>query len=150
DGAGHHGVLLEYHRTGVNSQEHSPFTTGMTNAGRTLGSPLGPDAWSLYAAARIDARSVSILPWVELARLSSSVYGARPEDGPIEVVAAGASEQGFRAGVQARFSVAGGISLRVEAFGERVGNSDFAEGSTRLNGGLLATVTWLPGPRIGE
>jgi len=33
DGAGHHGLLIEFHRTGFDSQEHTLFTTGMTNAG---------------------------------------------------------------------------------------------------------------------
>jgi len=144
DGAGHHGLLLEFHRTGSDSQEHSPFTTGMTNANRTLGSPLGPDAWSLYAAVRIDGRAFSVTPWAELVRMSSDVYGVRSEDGPVERFSTGVTEHRFRAGLEAALGLTKGVSLRVGAFGERVGNSDFVTGATRLNGGLLAALTWSP------
>ncbi len=143
DGAGHHAVLLEYHRTGSDSQEHSLFTTGMTNADRTLGSPLGPDAWSLYSAVRIDRNALSLSPWAELVNLSSDVYTAT-ENGPVVRVSSGVIEHRFRAGIDGTVALAGGMSLRLSAFAERVGNSDFIAGATRVNGGLLAAFTWVP------
>src|SRR5205807_8849212 len=36
-------AFIELEHTGWVSHEHSIFTTGMTNAGRTFGSALGPD-----------------------------------------------------------------------------------------------------------
>ncbi len=141
DGAGHHGLLIEFHRTGFDSQEHSLFTTGMTNAGRTLGSPLGPDAWSLYGRGRIDLAAATLWPWVELAHLSSDVYGAT-EDGPVIRVSEGVAERRIRLGLDASISLQRGVSLELEGFGERVGNADLTVGSTRVNGGLFAALRW--------
>jgi hypothetical protein len=148
DGAGHHGVLLEFHRTGSDSQEHSLFTTGMTNADRTLGSPLGPDAWSLYSAARIDLNALSLSPWAELVRMSSDVYTAT-ENGPVVRVSSGVVEHRFRAGMDAFLTLPAGTTLRLRAFAERVGNSDFIEGATRVNGGVLVAFTWAPSQGAG-
>jgi hypothetical protein len=143
DGAGHHGVLVEYHRTGVDSHEHSIFTTGMTNLARTLGSPLGPDTWSLYGRGRIDLAGASLSPWLELASFSSDVYTAT-ENGPIVRVSSGVTEHRFRAGIEAAMALPEGTALRVGAFAEHVGNSDFVSGTTLLNAGLLAAFTWTP------
>jgi hypothetical protein len=143
DGAGRHRVLIEFQHTGMDSQEHSLFTTGMTNADRTLGSPLGPDAWSLYSAVQIDRGALSVSPWAELVRMSSDVYTAT-ENGPVIRVSSGVVEHRFRAGIDGTLVLAAGTSLRVGAFAERVGNSDFVAGTTRLNGGLLAAFTWTP------
>src|SRR5437868_420740 len=74
DAAGRYGLLLEVQRTGFDSHEHSLFTTGMTNAGRTLGSALGPDAWSVYARGRIDLTRASLSPWLEWAHFASDTY----------------------------------------------------------------------------
>jgi hypothetical protein len=128
----------------VDSQEHSLFTTGMTNAGRTLGSPLGPDAWSLYGRGLIDVAGATLWPWVELAHFSSDVYGAT-ENGPVVRVSEGIAEHRFRAGIDVRFSLRRGLSLQLQAFGERVGNADFTAGLIRFNQGLSATLRWIPG-----
>jgi hypothetical protein len=143
DGAGHHRIIIEVQRTGSDSQEHSLFTTGMTNAGRTLGSALGPDAWSLYSAVRIDQRHLSFTPWAELVRMSSDVYTGSA-DGPVVRVSSGVAEHRFRAGIDAAVALPRGIAVRLRTYAERVGNSDFVRGSTRLNGGILTTLTWRP------
>jgi hypothetical protein len=143
DAAGRHGWLVEVHRTGVDSHEHSLYTTGMTNAERTLGSPLGPDAWSVYARGRIDLPAAAISPWAEIAHLSSDVYGAT-ETGPIVRVSEGIAERRYRLGLDARFDLRPRLSLQLAAFAERAGNADLAEGATRFNAGLRGALSWTP------
>ena len=71
-------VLVEWQKTGVRSQEYSPRVTGFTNAGRAVGSPLGPDAEAVYAGGR---RGL-VIPWAEVVRLSNDTYKLIT-DGPI-------------------------------------------------------------------
>jgi hypothetical protein len=58
--AGRHGFVVELQHNGPFSQEHSYFSAGLTNAGRVVGAPLGPDSWSVYAAGRIDLRGLAV------------------------------------------------------------------------------------------
>jgi hypothetical protein len=120
----------------------------MTNADRTLGSPLGPDAWSLYSAVRIDRNALSLTPWAELVNFSSDVYTAT-EEGPVVRVSRGVTEHRFRAGIDANLALVAGTRLRLRAFAERVGNSDFIGGATRTNGGFVAAFTWAPTLGVG-
>ena len=66
-----HGLLIEWQKTGFRSMEHDPRTTGFTNAGRVVGSPLGPDAEALFVGGRIARGQGTLYPWFEVARLSS-------------------------------------------------------------------------------
>src|SRR5207248_178834 len=110
---------------------------------RTLGSPLGPDAWSLYASGRIDHDVLSLYPWSEIARASSDVYSSTA-DGPVERVRSGVSEHRVRAGIDGRLSVGNGVAGQLSMFAEHVGNSAFVGGASRLNKGMLVTITWAP------
>src|SRR6202022_1227030 len=100
---GRSGLLLELSRTGIRSQEHELFTTGFTNAGRTVGSPLGPDAWSAFLRARGVFDGAFVEPWVEYAHLSSNTYRFF-ESGPvgIELQHRGEPERRLRGGAAVR------------------------------------------------
>src|SRR5438094_425978 len=63
-------LFVELEHTGWVSQEHGVFTTGMTNAGRTLGSALGPDGTSLWIRADFEHAALTISPWFEWLRFS--------------------------------------------------------------------------------
>src|SRR2546421_3977450 len=75
-------LYIELEHTGWVSQEHSVFTTGMTNAGRTLGSALGPDGTSLWLRADFEAGRLVLSPWVEWLRFSGNQYGLDVPRGP--------------------------------------------------------------------
>ena len=90
---GNYGVLVEFLHTGVRSQEHGLFTSGMTSGGRTAGAPLGPDATSIYVSPRFSLRrnALTMSPWAEYVRIGSDVYDlpdccaiSRRSSGPVE------------------------------------------------------------------
>ncbi len=139
---GRHGFLVELHHTGVRSQEHGLFTSGMTSGGRTAGSPLGPDATSLYVSPRWDFESgiVSISPWAELIRIGSDVYDF-PEHAAISRLSSGLAEIRSRAGLRVLGVLQPGLWMQAENFVEHVGNEAF-QVSTRNNAGLSLTVIW--------
>ena len=136
-------LFVELEHTGWVSQEHSVFTTGMTNAGRTLGSALGPDGTSLWVRADFQAGSLLISPWVEWLRFVSDQYGSDQSRG-VFVTATGPLEHRQRLGADAAFPVAPSFTLSGGVFGERIGNGDLVEGSTRYSAGLRAALTWTP------
>jgi len=138
DGSKRFGLLVEAARTGRSSQEHSTFTTGMTNLGRTLGSPLGPDTWSVFAQGRFATDAASFAPWVEVASLSSDVYTAT-ETGPVVRLRSGPAEHRYRAGVQTSFPVSGGV-LRLDTFAERTSGTAFVPTATNVNFGIRAAL----------
>jgi len=135
-------LFIELEHTGWVSQEHSVFTTGMTNAGRTLGSALGPDGTSLWLRADFEARRFVLSPWVEWLRFSGDTYGSDQARG-VFVVARGPVEHRRRLGIDAQATVAP-LVVSAGLFGERIDNADLANGSTRWSGGLRAAVTWTP------
>ncbi|MFL5409470.1 MAG: capsule assembly Wzi family protein, partial [Myxococcales bacterium] len=137
DGAVLDGLLVEYHRTGRVSQEHSIFTSGMTSAGRPLGSPVGPDGWSFFAAPRFGA----VTPWLEIVHFSSDAY-SQTENGPVVRVANGVTERRLRIGAQAVFAPLRDAQLRLSGFAERVDSADFVAGQRRYNAGAFASLTW--------
>ena len=146
DGTKRLGLLVEVQRTGRSSQEHSTFTTGMTNLGRTLGSPLGPDTLSAFAQGRFDTDAASFAPWVEVARLSSDVYTAT-ESGPVVRIRKGPAEKRLRGGIQASAPLRERVLLRVEGFAERVFTAGFDPATAAFNAGVMASLVWLgPGP----
>ena len=80
---------------------------------------------------------------MEYAHFSSDVYSAT-ENGPVVRVSKGVAEHRFRIGFDARISSCTDLYVDLQAFGERVSNADFIEGSSRFNGGLLLTLSWIP------
>ena len=139
---GRHGFLVELHHTGVRSQEHGLFTSGMTSGGRTAGSPLGPDATSVYVSPRWDFENtnVSISPWAEFIRIGSDVYDF-PEHAAISRSSSGLAEIRSRAGLRVLGVLQPGLWMQAENFVEHVGNEAF-QVSTRNNAGLSLTVIW--------
>jgi hypothetical protein len=143
-GACRHGLVVEWHKTGVRSHEHSPRTTGFTSAGRIVGSPLGPDAQSLFGGARLELGWSSILPWIEIARLSSDSY-TFTVDGPIERAAKGVAEYRTRGGARWRWPVEPFVRLELEVTLEHVAAAGFEPGARENNLGIAGTVVWQPG-----
>lgn len=137
-------LTVEWQQTGVRSQEHAQRTTGFTNAGFAVGSPLGPDAKSFFVGCRSNIAPVSIAPWLELAALSSDRYEFIPY-GPINRIQGGPTEMRYRAGSDASVTLGAHVTLEIGAFFERVTTFRFVPGSDRNNAGLSATLTWSPG-----
>lgn len=139
---GRHGFLVELHHTGVRSQEHGLFTSGMTSGGRPVGPPLGPDATSLYVSPRWDSESgvVSISPWAEFIRIGSDVYDF-PEDSAISRRSSGLAEIRSRSGLRVLGVLQPGLWLQVDNFVEHVGNEAF-QVSKRNNAAASLTVIW--------
>jgi hypothetical protein len=142
--SGRYGFTVEYQHTGVRSQTHSTWTSGMTNTGFTLGSPLGPDSWSLYASARIDLRwRAWISPWIEFVRRSSDTY-VFVDYGPIYRSAYGNEETRIRFGVQGQMLVRTDLRVNARVLYEHVDTFQFVSGASRDNGGFELAVTWTP------
>jgi hypothetical protein len=143
-----HGLTIEWHQTGIRSQEHTPRTTGFTNANFVVGAPLGPGAESLYAGGRLNVGPLSIYPWVELARLSSDSYEIVPY-GPINRTAVGEDETRYRFGVRVRVPIRSNLRLDGEAFLEHVDDFGFEPGVSRNNSGVSVSVVWYPRTPLG-
>lgn len=136
-------VTAEIQRTGVRSYEHVPTITEFTNAGRVVGSPLGPGAFSVYDEYRLRVGGYRITPWIELASLSSSTYSFI-DHGPIVPQTAGLNEGRTRLGLRARTALTRELSAEAAVAYEHVTNFAFVDGATRNNAGLVLTITWQP------
>ncbi len=134
-------VFLELEHTGWVSQEHSTFTSGMTNAGRTFGSALGPDGASLWVKADLQLGSTLLSPWAEWLRFVSDRYGTDQERG-VFVTQSGELEHRQRIGADVQLPIAGIVLLTAGAFGERIGNAALVAGQTKYGGGLRAALTF--------
>jgi hypothetical protein len=132
-------ATVEWHATAARSHEHTSRTTGFTNGGYVVGSPLGPDARSLYVSARIR----NLRPWFELVQLRNRMI-EYIEYGPITPKSAGEDEGRYRVGVRADFALPRYLTLEVEAMYEHVDDYAFEPHATRNNGGVRATLVWLP------
>jgi hypothetical protein len=137
------GVVVELQQTGVRSQEHSPRTTGFTNAGRVVGSPLGPDARALFIAGRLATPRVTVFPWVELARLSSDTYELI-SFGPILHRTRGPREWRYRVGLRAAVPIARGLWCEAGAHLELVDQYAFDRAQRRVNAATSLAVVWRP------
>jgi hypothetical protein len=115
----------------------------MTNAGFTLGTPLGPDSWSLYASARVDLRYVRIWPWLEFIRRSSDQYHF-VDYGPITRVMTGNEETRFRAGARVEAMPWRSVRLDARVLYEHVNDFAFVPSEKRDNGGMEFSITWTP------
>ncbi len=140
---GPHGLVVEIQQTGMRSQEHVPRVTGFTNAGRVVGSPLGPDARSFYAGGRIAVGSTTLSPWFELVRFSSDTY-TFVVGGPINRATRGPSELRFRAGTRFRAPVGRELTIEVDAWFEHVERFAFEPGARRENVGAGLSAIWRP------
>lgn len=132
-------ATVEYHVTAARSQEHGVRTTGFTNGGYVVGSPLGPDARSLFVGAHIR----NFTPWLELARLLDRDL-EYIDHGPINVKSEGVDERRYRIGIHAELPLRKDLSVEAEAMYEHVDDFAFEAGATRNNGGVRATLVWLP------
>jgi hypothetical protein len=136
------GLVVEWQKTGFRSMEHTPRTTGFTNAGRVVGSPLGPDAQGFYVAQRVLTARGAITPWLELARLASDTYTYAFHQ-PI-VRTPGEAELHYRAGAQIAAPVAPRLVIELDARFEHVTGFAFAPGATRDNVSADLAVVWRP------
>jgi hypothetical protein len=142
-----HGITLEWQQTGVRSQEHGPRSTGFTNAGRAVGSALGPDSQSFYVGARIELDGAALYPWVELVQSRSDVYQF-VEYGPILRTTQGIDEGRYRLGVRGRVFLRTNQWLECETFFERIDDLGFQSSAQRNNAGISATMVWYPGTTV--
>ncbi len=135
-------VTAEYQRTGVRSHEHSARITGLTNAGRIGGSPLGQDASSLFIRGRIALpKAVIVYPWFEFATLRADDYSF-VDYGPITHVDSGPSESRTRVGVNARVKLPHGLWLEPQGLVEYVDQFGFQRGTERWNARLAVDLVW--------
>lgn len=141
-----HALLVELQKTGIRSHEHELFTTGLTNGGRVVGSPLGPDAWSLFIGGRIGAGRIAGWPWIELGRWSSDRYVFPPVDGghAIERSATGPKESRVRVGLTASAPVRDGLRLSLTVLAEHVDGFAFEPAQSRDSVGGEVVVIWAP------
>jgi hypothetical protein len=138
-------LLLEAVRTGRLSQEGLYWKTGWSNAGRPLGSALGPDALSLYLRGELELSFATVAPWLEAVRYSSDTY--RDDglgDGGIRVDKAGPAESRGRAGLDLSVPLQRGFLFEASLYIERVTGSGFVPGQSDLNAGVLASLRYLP------
>lgn len=140
---GPHAVTFEYTQTGVRSHEHSQRITGLTNAGRIAGAPLGQDARSFYLGARVAHPRGTLYPWVEAATATSDMFGFMVY-GPIFPTERGVTETRLRAGSRLRVPLAHGVTAEAEALVEHVERVGFEVGRSRVNGRLAVGVVWQP------
>ena len=137
------GLLVEVHHTWFRSMEHVQRTTGFTNAGQVVGSPLGPDAAGLYVAQRLIVGRALVVPWVELARLASDSYTYGFHQ-PIIRFTDGQPEARYRAGVHVAAPLSPRLRIEVDAMVEHVEDYAFVTGARREHAGLLTTIVWRP------
>ncbi len=136
-------VLVEIGKTGYRSHEHVPRTTGFTNRGLLVGSPLGPDTLSAYVRGRIPLPTLTLYPWVEAIRLANDEYLAI-EFGPLTRIAEGLGEKRYRIGARAHVPITASVWLDVDAMVERVQDRAFVDGASTTAGGLTATLAYRP------
>jgi hypothetical protein len=140
-------VVIEYQQTGVRSQEHIQRTSGFTNGGFLVGSPLGPDAKSIYGAVELNWKLLLLRPWLEAAVLESATYEF-VDHGPITPKAEGPNETRLRGGISSRRTLGSGVWLEAQILIEHVNNFAFESGVEQNNGGARLTIGWSPGIRI--
>ena len=143
-GANHdHAFIVEWHTTGVRSHEHVPRTTGFTNAGNVVGSPLGPDSTSIFAGARINLGWSTLSPWLELTQHSSDTY-TFVVDGPISRATRGVTETRYRAGARLRAPLTERLWCEGQLLLEHVESAGFMDGHRDDNFGIVGALVWHP------
>jgi hypothetical protein len=139
---GRHGLVLEIQHNGPFSQTHSEWLTGMTNAGRAVGAPLGPDSWSLYAAGRIDLSLGALVPAAEFAQRSSDQFQA--DHTGVYRTRIGIDETRLRLGARAWLRLREHLRAQLRAQYEHVWSADFVPGAERNNLVLETALVWEP------
>jgi hypothetical protein len=142
-------LTIEWHQTGIRSQEHTPRVTGFTNGGFAVGSPLGPDAKSFFVGGRLSIGPAAVLPWAELVSLASDKYELIV-DGPINRVESGRHERRYRLGSGCRVPLDDTLSLEGDVFYEHVTRFEFQPDSSRNNVGITASIVWNPDGPLGR
>jgi len=133
-------LFFEALQTSWISQEHGQFTSGLTNAGRTLGSALGPDGLSLWVRADLALGGAQLSPWFEWLRYSSDVYDVTDADG-VFVIKRGPQEHRQRLGADLRLTALG-LDWSAGLSGERTAGAGFVPGDTRFSLGARLLVAW--------
>jgi hypothetical protein len=141
-------LTLELQRTGVRSYEHMPRLTGFTTGGRIVGDPLGPAAEAVFLGGRIPMAWGVVMPWLEIAGLSSDSY-TFVDHGPIVPTGEGPTELRFRIGARARVPLGHDLELDPEAALEDVERFSFVPGARRGNAVFRATLVWRPSAGAG-
>jgi hypothetical protein len=140
---GRHEFLVEWHKTGVRSQEHGQRISGFTNLGRTVGSALGPAAQSLFVADTMGLENVQVQGWLEAASLSSDRW-AFLIDGPIDRTASGPDEERYRVGSRINAWLRHDLCVQVDVSFERIHDYSFMSGVSKNNGGVGTSLIWFP------
>jgi len=135
-------LTVELQRTGVRSYEHI-LVSQFTNAGRIVGSPLGPDTQSIFVGGRTHVADYELQPWLELIRFSSDTYSII-DHGPILHATDGTPEYRYRFGTRARTRLNREITAEASLSYEHVTNFAFLSGVGRDNVGLMLTMVWQP------
>jgi hypothetical protein len=143
---GKHALMLEAQTTGVRSQEHQPRVTGFTSGGRTVGSPLGPDAVSIAVQARLNFDWGTAFPSIELVRFSSDSYTFF-DYGPILHTARGPAEVRSRLGARVRLPIRDDAWLDVDTKLEHVDGFSFEPSTRRNNVAISVSAVWSPNRR---
>lgn len=134
--------FLEYLQTSWISQAHGGFTSGLTNAARPLGPPLGPDALTIWARADLEFAGALVSPWFEWVRCSSDGYDVTDERG-VFLIQRNPQEHRQRLGADVRVQALG-LGWSGSLFGERVANAGYLPGDTRFSLGGRLLVSWTP------
>ena len=136
------GVLVELQRTGRDSQAHYQYRTGMSSAGRLLGSPLGPDAWSLFAQLHGRAGAAALSPWFEWIRLDADQYqGFDPGPGGLVLTHRGPRERRARGGLDGRYRLDARWAVEASVWVEQTWGEAFVPGADFVTGGARAALT---------
>lgn len=141
--SGRDGLLIEWHETGFRSHEHTARTTGFSHLGLLVGSPLGPDASSLFVGGRLKLRFGDFYPSMGIARLASDTYEQLTK-GPITRLEEGVAERRYRGGARVRTELSSGLYLDISSMFERVTNFGFEPGHHRNNLGGSVSIIWFP------
>ena len=136
-------LTVEWRHTGMRAYEHVPRVTGFTTGGYIVGDPLGPGAHAVFVGGRLPLGWGVVMPWTEVAGLSSDTYTFTPA-GRIVRTSDGPTELRFRIGARARVPVGHGLELDPEAAIEDVERAAFVPGARRVNAVFRATLVWRP------
>lgn len=141
-------AVVEYAQTGFRSQEHGVRTTGFSNGGYAVGSPLGPDTKSIYAMAEVARACFAVAPWLEHVQLSSDDV-VQVTKGPIIPKTRGHREFRNRIGIDVRMALRNDMWAELELRYEHVTNFAFVPDDTRNNVGITASIVWYPPSVLG-
>jgi hypothetical protein len=139
---GRHGLVLEYQHNGPVSQTHTTWVTGMTNAGRAVGSPLGPNSWSLYAATRLDLPKGAVVPSLEIVRRTDAQYNFAHSG--VYLVREGISESRVRLGARAWLRLRQHLRAQLRFEYEHVVSANFVPAASQNNLVLETALVWEP------